>query len=180
MKNFTALLFSLTILFTVNAQSYKPKDDKQAVAFTIKNFGLTVNGSFSGLLGNIQFNPFNLAVASFKVSVDAATINTGNSLRDGHLKKDDYFNASTFKKISIVSSAITNGSSQGTYLFEGVVSIKGINQSISFPFTATKTLEGYQFTGSFKLNRRDFKVGGNSFVLSDFLVVKLAISTIKM
>lgn len=180
MKYFTALLLSLSIFFSINAQSYKPKDDKQAVTFIIKNFGLTVNGSFSGLLGNIQFNPDNLASASFKVTVDAATVNTGNSSRDGHLKKDEYFNVNTFKKISIVSSAITNGNIQGTYLFRGVVSIKGINQSISFPFTAIKTLEDYQFKGSFKLNRRDFKVGGNSLVLSDNLVVNLAISTIKM
>jgi polyisoprenoid-binding protein YceI len=179
MKYFTALLFSLTILCSGYAQLYKPTDDKQAVSFIIKNFGLAVTGSFSGLQGNIQFNPASLAVASFKVTVDAGTVNTGNSSRDGHLKKEEYFNTAVFQKISIVSSKITNGSAHGTYLFEGVVSIKGINKLISFPFTAISTTEGYQFAGSFKINRRDFKVGGNSMVLSDNLIVNLTISAKK-
>jgi polyisoprenoid-binding protein YceI len=179
MKKITILLFCLTLLFNTYAQYYTPKEDKQAVNFIIKNFGLTVNGSFSGLQGHIVFNTSNLTAASFKVSVDAGTVNTGNSSRDGHLKKEEYFNVATFQKISIVSSKITNGNSKGTYLFEGVLSIKGTNKVISFPFTATTTTDGFIFSGSFKINRQDFKVGGNSIILSDNLTVNLNVSTKK-
>ena len=52
-------------------------------------------------------------------------------------------------------------------------------QNISFPFTATATVNGYQFAGQFKINRRDFKVGGGSMVLSDDLKVLLNISANK-
>jgi polyisoprenoid-binding protein YceI len=179
MKTFTLLFLIMSLLYHTHAQSYTPKDDKQAVNFTIKNFGIAVNGNFRGLQGNIIFNPTNLAAAAFKVTVDAATVNTGNGARDEHLKKEDYFNTASFQKISIVSSKIKNGTSQGAFIFEGVVNIKGVNRIISFPFTAVATTEGYQFTGSFKINRRDFKVGGNSLVLSDNLLVNLNISAKK-
>jgi polyisoprenoid-binding protein YceI len=167
------------IQFNTYAQIYLPKDDKQAVNFIIKNFGINVNGNFKGLQGSITFNPTNLTSASFKVTVDAGTVNTGNTSRDGHLKKDDYFNIAAFKKISIVSSTIKNGIGRGAYLFEGVLNIKGINKPISFPFTAIPSADGYLFTGSFKINRRDFNVGGNSLVLSDNLIVNLSISAKK-
>ncbi|MBC7936197.1 MAG: YceI family protein [Rhizobacter sp.] len=175
MKKITVLLCSLTIMFNTMAQGYIPKDEKQAVSFVIKNFGLTVNGSFPGLLGSITFNPSNVTASLFNVTVDASSISTGNNSRDGHLKKEEYFNTAIFKKISLVSSQITNGAVQGSYLFDGVLSIKGTKKSISFPFTAMPTTEGYLFNGSFKINRRDFKVGGSSLVLSDNLTVLLRV-----
>jgi polyisoprenoid-binding protein YceI len=176
MKKITILTGSLIIMLNSMAQVLIPKDEKQAVSFSIKNFGLTVNGSFTGVQGSISFNPASLVTASFNVTVDAGTVNTGNNSRDGHLKKEEYFNATAFKEISLVSTKITGGSAQGAYLFEGVLSIKGTNKSIAFPFTAVQTTEGYLFTGSFKINRRDFKVGGSSLVLSDNLTVNLKVS----
>ena len=176
MKRIMVLTGSLVFMLNSMAQVFVPKDENQAVSFAIKNLGFTVNGSFSGLQGSIVFNPASLATASFNVTVDAGTVNTGNNSRDGHLKKDDYFNAGVFKKISLVSTKITNGTAQAIYLFEGVLNIKGTNKSIAFPFTAAPTTEGYLFSGSFKINRRDFKVGGSSLVLSDNLTILLKVS----
>lgn len=179
MKKITAVLCGLIIMFSAMAQTYTPKDEKQAVGFAIKNLGFTVDGSFTGLQGTIVFNPSNLAAASFNVTVNTGTVNTGNDSRDGHLKKEDYFNVTKFSKISLVSSKITIGTVPGSYVFDGVLSIKGINKTISFPFTAAATAEGYLFNGSFKLNRRDFKVGGSSLVLSDNLNVQLKVNARK-
>jgi hypothetical protein len=38
---------------------------------------------------------------------------------------------------------------------------------------------GNLFMGQFKINRRDFKVGGNSWVLSDDVTVTLSVLTVK-
>ena len=176
-------LFILTIAIFLTvfgfAQRYVPKNEGSSVTFAIKNFGLTVNGSFKGLQGSIAFNPANLSIAKFNVTVNAGTVNTGNGSRDGHLKKAEYFNSATFPKISIVSAKITNGSKAGSYLFEGIATIKGTAKNISFPFTAVAANDGYQFEGSFKINRRDFKVGGSSLVLADVLTVNLKVAAIK-
>lgn len=59
------------------------------------------------------------------------------------------------------------------------VTIKGINREISFPFMAVSQNGGWLFTGEFKLNRRDFKIGKSSLILSDNLAVSLSVMAIK-
>ncbi len=174
-------MLSLVVLMTAFgfAQRTVPYAEGSSVTFAIKNFGLNVNGSFTGLQGSVVFNPANPGTAYFNVTVDVGSVNTGNNSRDGHLKKEDYFNSPAFPKISIVSTKITNAGKAGSYLFDGIVTIKGKAKNISFPFTAAAAGDGYLFDGSFKINRRDFKVGGNSLVLSDVLTVNLKIKTTK-
>jgi polyisoprenoid-binding protein YceI len=179
MKKIFVLTTAIFLTFTTFAQRYIPKKEVSSVTFAIKNFGLTVNGSFTGLQGSIEFNPAKTGTSNFNVSVDAGTINTDNGSRDSHLKKPEYFNVAAFPKITIVSNKITNGSQAGSYLFEGVATIKGTAKNISFPFTAAPAKDGYEFVGSFKLNRRDFKVGGSSLILSDMLLVNLKVAAIK-
>ncbi len=179
MKKLVILTIAIFMAAFTFAQRYIPKDAGSAVTFVIKNFGLTVNGNFTGLQGSIAFNPADPGAAIFNVTVDAGTVNTANSSRDGHLKKEEYFNIAAFPKISIASSKIRNGTKAGSYLFEGQATIKGTAKTISFPFTAVATNDGYQFEGSFKINRRDFKVGGGSLVLGDVLTVNLKVAAIK-
>src|SRR5258705_4526929 len=107
MKSVLGILVFLSVIFPAYAQSYKPVNDGSEIKFTIKNFGLNVTGTVSGLSGSIQFNPSNLSASSFNVSVDANTINTGVDMRDNHLKKEEYFNVSKYPVINFVSTSIT-------------------------------------------------------------------------
>jgi len=56
--------------------------------------------------------------------------------------------------------------------------MKGKTQQITFPFSAVASGEGYRFKGSFKINRRDFGVGGFS-TLSNELEVLLDVIAVK-
>jgi polyisoprenoid-binding protein YceI len=173
----TAILFFL--LDALPAQQYKPVDAGSSVKFLIKNFGLNVDGSFRGLDGSIVFNPDKLETAVFKVTVDAATVNTGNSKRDGHLKKEEYFDAANYPKIRFTSSKISSTGKASQYLVDGTVTIKGVSKPVSFPFSTSTSAGRIIFTGQFKLNRRDFKVGGKSLVMSDEVTVVLNIAATK-
>ena len=175
MKKLIASLAFAIAVTSLPAQTYTASDDGSEIKFSIKNFGLTVNGSFKGLKGKINFNPANTTTASFNASVQVATINTGNGSRDNHLKKEEYFDASKFPVISFVLTRISKSTKAGTLQMEGKITIKGVTKVVSFPFTATPKMEGFLFAGSFKLNRRDFGVGGKSLVLSDTLTVELAV-----
>lgn len=173
----TVILFFL--LTALPAQQYKPVDAGSSVKFLIKNFGLNVDGSFRGLDGSIVFNPDNLSTASFKVTVDAATVNTGNGKRDAHLKKEEYFDAAKYSKIKFTSGKISGAGKAGNYTVEGTVTIKGVSKTLSFPFNVAPSSNGIVFSGQFKLNRRDFKVGGKSLVMSDEVTVVLNILAVK-
>ena len=86
------LLIALSIYGQYNfAQHFMPTNEGSLIKFSIKNFGVSVSRSFKGVKGKMYFNQANILSSSFNVSVDAATINTSNSLRGGHLKKGEYF-----------------------------------------------------------------------------------------
>ena len=165
-------LITITGIFA--SDQYKPEDQGSSVQFKIRNLGFNVNGSFSGLDGNIQFDPNNLAASNFDVSVDANTVNTDNNMRDNHLRKDTYFDVKNYPRIRFVSTKITTSNKTGILFIFGKLTIKNQTKDISFPFTATLSNEGYLFNGTFKINRKDFGVGGTS-TISDDLEVSLNI-----
>ncbi len=155
------------------AQSYIPSDKGSAVTFAIRNFGFNVSGSFKHLQGSIKFDPNNPESSVFKVTVDAATIDTDNGSRDSHLRKEEYFDAAKYPKILFSSDKVEKTNTAGLYIVKGKFTVKGISKSISIPFSAVAQNGGYLFNGKVVLNRRDFKVGGNSMVLSDNLTLTL-------
>ncbi|HVW12593.1 MAG TPA: YceI family protein [Mucilaginibacter sp.] len=153
---------------------YMPVDQGSVIQFTIQNFGFDVNGSFKGIRGTIDFDQQKPADAHFSVDIDAGTINTDNSLRDDHLRGASYFDVKDHPRIQLESIKIQAGDKAGSYLFLGKLTIKNTSRNIFFPFTATPTPDGYQFTGTFKIKRKDFGVGGTS-TIADELQVSLNI-----
>ena len=156
-------------------QTYKPTDAGSKVRFVIKNFGINTGGTFEGLTGNVTFDPASLSTASFDVSVDAKTVDTDMEARDNHLRKAEYFDVEKYPTLTFRSSKVTaTNKPEYLYMF-GTLTIKGVSKEISFPFTHKAKDGGYLFEGEFKLNRRDFGVGGKSFSMSDELTVELSI-----
>jgi polyisoprenoid-binding protein YceI len=123
----------------------------------------------------MSFDEKKLGSSFFEASVDASTINTGIDARNKHLRDEEYFDVKNFPRISFVSTKVMPSTKAGTFFLFGKLTIKNTTREISFPFTATPQQDGLLFNGEFKLNRRDFGVGGSSLVLSDNLTVQLAV-----
>ncbi len=176
MKRLT-LFFLLVVTGNLALAQYKPVDQGSALQFTIKNFGFDVTGTFTGLKGSIKFDPQNPAESTFDVTIDANTVNTDNSLRDRHLRDNSYFDVKNYSTIHFVSTKVAG--KNGAYVISGKLTIKKQTKDISFPFTASTSNDGYLFKGTFKINRKDFDVGGTS-TISDNLEVALSILTKKV
>jgi polyisoprenoid-binding protein YceI len=174
MKKIMLLLFIIITAAGVFAQNYIPVNEGSSVTFKIKNLGFNVGGSFSGLKGSIKFDPADLATASFDVTIDANTVNTDNNMRDNHLRDKSYFDVKNHPVIRFVSTKATPSTKKGILFIFGKLTIKNKTEDLSFPFTATAANDGYVFDGEFKINRRDFEVGGGS-TLSDNVVINLHI-----
>lgn len=172
------LSFSLWFLsFSLFAQHYIPVSKNSEVTFHIKNFGLTTDGNFGGLKGDLYFNPKNLENASIEMSVEANTVFTKNKKRDEHLMREDFFYAEKFPTIYITSSSITAPKENGLFTFDGTLLMRGISKKIQFEFSAKQLTVGYLFEGNFKINREDFGVGKGYFSLSDDVKINFSIST---
>jgi polyisoprenoid-binding protein YceI len=173
MKSIKIIFAALLVTSTAFAQNYTATDEGSKVHFTIKNFGIKTGGDFTGLKGTIVFNPKALTTSFMNVSVNANSVNTDNTGRDKHLRKEEYFSVEKFPLINFVSTKITESSMAGRFFVIGNLTIKGVTKSVQFGFSATPSETGYTFTGDFEINRRDFSVGGSSSVMADKLKVTL-------
>jgi polyisoprenoid-binding protein YceI len=164
------LLIGSEIAFS---QDFKPVDEGSSIKFKLKNFGFNTGGTFSGLQGAIHFDKDNPSTANFDVSIDANSVNTNVDLRDNHLRDESYFDVKKYPRIHFVSTSVKPGK-ENAFEISGKLTIKDKTKDINFPFTATQSTDGYIFHGEFKINRKDFGVGGSS-TISDNVTVTLNI-----
>lgn len=168
-------LLALLFLSVVSpGQSLAPVDSASSITFKIKNLGFNTTGHFSGITGTIIFSPDDLAGSRFDVQVKAGSVDTEVKMRDNHLRSEEYFDVKNYPQITFVSVKVTPSNKSGTLFVFGKLTMKGVTKDISFPFKAQPIQDGYLFDGEFKINRRDFKVGGGSTV-SDQLTVILKV-----
>jgi len=176
MKHIAAIILFcfLSSILSQAQEVYHPIDAGSKVGFVIKNFRLKTEGSFTGLKGRIYFSPANPAGSDITVSVDAASINTGNNLRDKDLKEEKYFDLAHHPLLKFKSSRI-KALGGDRFNVAGNLSIKGITRPLQFDFTAKPKDGGYLLEGSFGINRLDYKVGSSSISLQDNLQVHLSV-----
>lgn len=174
MFGFTSSISSNSFEETINSTNQVKQTIISSVTFKIKNAGIGVDGSFKGFQGTVDFNPDDLASSKFDVSVDAKTVDTDNGTRDNHLREDEYFGVEKHPKISMKSTSISKVS-EGKYKATFDLTLKGKTKSVSFPFSYTKISTGYKLNGSFEIDRRDYGVGGSSWILSDDVKVFISL-----
>jgi len=175
MKQTIIGFFLAAVSLTAFGQSYTPVDKDSKVHFVIKNLGIPTGGDFTGLAGSIKFDPKNLAASEFDVSVDASTVDTDIASRDNHLKRTEYFNVKKYPTLNFKSTKITTSNNKDFLYVFGKLTIKGVTKEVKFPFKATAKDGGWLFEGNFRIDRKDFGVGGNSISLSDEVAVSLSI-----
>jgi polyisoprenoid-binding protein YceI len=148
-------LLTVIVLATLNVHGQLIDKDKSGVTFTIleRKDKKTVNGSFGGMKGEVNFKPADLENSSFNVCISANTVDTGLKLRDKQLNKDEFFHTEVYPNICFASSRIFK-TTEG-YVTRGVLSIHEISREVEIPFT----FENNTFRGSLSLDRLDYKLG---------------------
>ena len=157
MKKYIAPLAAL-LLLTGSAFAFIAATNWQiAEGYNIAFSSDDAGGIFKGFKGAIAFDEQNPAASKFDVTIDVATINTGNGLQNKHAKSDEWFDAAKYPVIHFVSKSVTKTASG--YQVTGDLTVHGVTKAITFPFTFKKSSTGGTFAGSFTVNRSDFKVG---------------------
>jgi len=141
-----------------------------AISFKIKNLGINTNGTIGGLQAKVKFSPADVASGTLEASVDVNTINTDNSMRDEHLRKEEFFDPAHYPKITLKSVSFKQkGGNNYSGIFD--LTIKGKTKQVEIPFTYIDKGSSITFNGIFKLNRLDFGIGGSSLVMSNEVTV---------
>ncbi len=171
------LLLLLVVFITASGfDLQKNTIARSAISFQVKNLGINTTGSIGGLQADIHFDPSALSSSAIEASVDANTINTGNSGRDDHLKSADFFDVTHYPKINIKSVSLKHKSGN-KYTGQFNLTIKGKTKTVEVPFTCTSNGSRTAFKGSFKMNRLDFGIGESSVVLANDVTVDIDVET---
>jgi len=125
-----------------------------------------LTGRFNEFAGEVDLATDKKTANSLTVQISSSSIDTGNKMRDGHLKGSDFFESQQHPYLSFKSSDVKL-IKPNSYKANGLLTIKGITRPSVIEFTTTDTVKdtwGYEnkFV-KFKstLNRKDYKITWN-------------------
>lgn len=188
MKKLTAIL-ALAISTGLMAQNttWKVDNSHSNVKFTVSHLVISeVDGSFRTYGGSINSSKADFDGASIEFSVDVASVNTDNEMRDNHLKGDDFFNAEKYPKMTFKSTSFKKKSGNN-YELEGNLTIRDVTKKVKFDVVYGGTTKdpygnikaGFKASGS--INRKEYGLKWSAMteaggaVVGDIVEVKLNI-----
>lgn len=149
--------------------------DNEHIKFTIKNAGISVDGMFKKFDAVVKYDPQNPSASSFSGTINVSSLSTGIDMRDEHLLDEDYFSAKSYPNITFGSSSISK-LSDGRLKVTGKLTMKGTTKSIEMIVKPTKSGDTWYFETTLTLDRLDFGVGEDSWVMGDdvYCTIKVA------
>jgi polyisoprenoid-binding protein YceI len=135
------------------------------VGFQIRHFLTKVEGRFRDYEGRIVIDRQNPANSRVDVTIQAASIDTGNDRRDADLKSANFFEVDKYPTITFKSTKVTpNG--KDLYLVTGDLTMHGVTKALAVPVRHTGFLnlgkmEKAGFEVTFPMNRKDFGITWN-------------------
>ena len=137
--------------------------------FKVKHMMISnVKGQFTGIAGVLKLDEAAITNSSIEATIDAASINTGDAQRDGHLKSPDFFNVETFPTLAFKSTHVTRNA-DGDLTIDGDLTMHGVTRKATFsvegPSAPGKDPWGNTRIGlsaTTKINRKDFGLTWNS------------------
>jgi len=135
--------------------------------FSVKHMMIsTVKGHFEVLSGKLELDEQHPENSWVEAQVDAASINTRDTKRDGHLRSPDFFDVEKYPTITFKSHKVTPlGNNE--YRVTGNLTIHGVTKEETFHAEYSgqvKDLYGLQragFTVTGKINRKDYGLNWN-------------------
>lgn len=177
MKKIFYPLVAFTMLLTSAAVSVTATDHKVSEGSSIQFKSKDPSGSFKSIKGNVKFDEADLDGSKFDLAIDVNSINTGNGMQNKKAMTEEWFQESKYPTIKYVSSKIEKSGSD--IVISGSLTMKGVTKDKKITTKVSKTDNGYTFTGSFSVNRLDFKVGKKSDVVPDVMNINFTLPVAK-
>ena len=137
--------------------------------FKVKHMMIAnVKGHFSKVSGVLVRNESDPTNDRVEATIEAASIETSNEQRDGHLKSADFFHVEKFPTLHF-KSTVLKVAGEGELSVEGDLTIRGVTRKVRFavegPTPPAKDPWGNTRIGisaSTKINRKDFGLTWNA------------------
>lgn len=149
-----------------------------------------VRGSFNEFEGNAVVDAEDFTTSAVNLTIQAASIDTRNEQRDGHLRSNDFLAMDAYPEITFASSSVAQTGAT-TFDLVGDLTIKDVTKPVTVPFEfaglATDPFGNLRagFEGAVTINRKDYGVTWNAaleaggVLVSDKIVLEFEVSAIK-
>lgn len=163
------------------AATYTIDPVHSSALFKAKHFSAShVYGAFWDVSGTLTYDTADEASSKIEIVITAASLDTNNERRDGHIQSPDFLDAKQFPEIRFTSSAV-EPLGDGEYAITGELTLHGVTREITA--TAVKVGQaahprsGKQLIGfetRFTFNRSDFDMEFMIGPLSDEIEIILS------
>lgn len=163
---FVYLLLQFTSIYSQDFLEYEGK-----IRFVASSRFGKVTGEFKKVKVQVTGN-----VIGSQVIVDVKSIDTGNSMRDNHLKSEDFFDVEKYPQatLKVKSYRMLNASS---FISTGTLTIKDKQKNISFVINVEELPNIQRHFGELEIDRTEFGINYNSLInpISEKVLVQFEI-----
>lgn len=147
--------------------SFQIDNAHSQIQFTVRHMMISrVRGWFEKFSGNFDIDENNPAASKVDVQIDAASINTREPQRDGHLRSPDFLDAENYPTLTFVSKRVEVLDKTHAKLY-GDLTIRDVTHEVEMDVEYTgqakspwgKTSLG--FNGHTVINRKDWNLTWN-------------------
>lgn len=164
------------------AKTFKVDPTHSSVVFSLRYQGVCdFHGRFDKVTGTFSVDPDDPTKSSFDLVIDAASVNTGNDQRNGHLRTPDFFSAKEHPEMRFKSSSVEKGK-DGALAVKGELTLRGETKPVTAevfyggqvddPRAGTRS----GFDGVLVISRKDFGVEYGSPMLGDEVTIRAGIT----
>lgn len=133
-----------------------------SAGFTVRHAGISkVRGQFTEVEGTLTVGE-GASDLRFEAALKVASVTTGNTDRDNHLRSGDFFDAEAFPEIRFVSTEVSGDSLVGELTIRDVT--KPVTLNFAYEGAATDPFGTYRagFTAETRISRKDFGLTWNA------------------
>jgi polyisoprenoid-binding protein YceI len=182
---------STTSTTSTRTGTYAIDPSHSRIGFVARHAMVTkVRGSFNEFEGSGYFDAEDPTKSHLALTIKAASIDTRNADRDGHLRSNDFFDMEEHPEITFVSTSVEPVQGE-RYRVTGDLTIKGVTKAVAVDFeytgAATDPFGNHRigFEGTTTVNRKDWGVSWNAaldtggVLVSEKVTLELEVSAIR-
>jgi len=156
------LLCCLALLPVVGfATDYTVQPTASTLGFTSSFQGSSFEGSFKQWSATISYDPANLDVSKFDVTVTPVSVHTGDSDQEGALPGKDFFDVAQFPTAHYVTTGFHRDGNK--VIADGKLTLRGVTKPLSLEVTFKPQGSSASLDVSGTIQRLDFGVGGGEY-----------------
>jgi len=177
-----AFLLATSSLF---AETFVVDKAHSEATFQVRHMMSKVSGKFDDFSGKINIDRAKPSASSVEFNIKAASVNTGVSDRDNHLRTAEFFDAARCPELTFKSTSIVATKKKDVYDVTGDLTMRCVTKHITIPVEFNgfgkdpwgNERAGFSLTTT--VNRKDYGINWNKaldnggFLLSDDVTINV-------